>query len=496
MSMGQPISVESSLIAENISNLQVKPSTSEIMTEQNTPELSEIERMSILNPEIAIVMTPPESVRDQIHFIVNNIAKNNVEAKSVELKALLLAEHFSWFAHYLVVKRISTQLNLHSLYISVIDLLESEEMSKILLDCVFHNVTKLLQSSKITTSTSERSILRNLGTWLGQVTLARNKPLLQRRIDLKELLFWGYESGRLIAVCSFVAKIIEGCRDSKVFRPPNPWLMAILGVMRELYELEDLKMNIKFEVQVLCNNINVKMEDIPRGISLNNRILPKKDKNPDFNVKAGAPGSTSPLTSAPVTPVLPVNTILSPSPTPLASLPPTMRSYTEEIPEKQLPVASDSLSEQTVIPNLSSHVIVNPALAFFVKNPNYRRIVSLAMDRAIREMIQPVVERCSTIACVTMKQLILKDFLAEPNESHLRTAAQLMITNLAGSLALVTCKEPLRISIGNHLRSLLSQVLNDTANVEQIVQVCSNDNIDLGCKLIEKAATERAIRGE
>ena len=69
-----------------------------------------------------------------------------------------------------------------------------------------------------------------------------------------------------------------------------------------------------------------------------------------------------------------------------------------------------------------------------------------------------------------------------------------MISNLAGSLALVTCKEPLRVSISNHLRSLLQRVTQDQSLVEQIVQVCSNDNLELGCMLIEKASTEKAVR--
>ena len=36
------------------------------------------------------------------------------------------------------------------------------------------------------------------------------------------------------------------------------------------------------------------------------------------------------------------------------------------------------------------------------------RIVPLAMDRAIREIITPVVERSVTIACMTTRELVLK----------------------------------------------------------------------------------------
>ena len=62
-----------------------------------------------------------------------------------------------------------------------------------------------------------------------------------------------------------------------------------------------------------------------------------------------------------------------------------------------------------------------------------------------------------TIACITTKELVGKDFATEPDESRVRKAAALMVSNLAGSLALVTCKEPLRVSIAKHLRALLQQ---------------------------------------
>ena len=37
----------------------------------------------------------------------------------------------------------------------------------------------------------------------------------------------------------------------------------------------------------------------------------------------------------------------------------------------------------------------------------------------------------------------------------MRKAAHLMVASLAGSLALVTCKDPLRVSLTNSLRSIL-----------------------------------------
>ena len=151
------------------------------------------------------------------------------------------------------------------------------------------------------------------------------------------------------------------------------------------------------------------------------------------------------------------------------------------------------IQETTVIPNLASYVTINPAITLFQLNSNLKRAVPVAVDRAIREVIHPVVERSVTIACITSRELMLKDFAMEGDENKMRKAAHLMVSNLAGSLALVTCKEPLRVSIGNHLRSILSSS-SEQQHIEQVVQVCSSENLELGCMLIEKAATEKAMR--
>ena len=90
----------------------------------------------------------------------------------------------------------------------------------------------------------------------------------------------------------------------------------------------------------------------------------------------------------------------------------------------------------------------------------------------------------------------MKDFATEPDENKMRKAAHLMVQNLAGSLALVTCKEPLRLSMNNHLKNLLQLQTPEQFHplVEHAVQVVSADNLDLACTLIEKAATEKAVR--
>ena len=121
-----------------------------------------------------------------------------------------------------------------------------------------------------------------------------------------------------------------------------------------------------------------------------------------------------------------------------------------------------------------------------------KRTVPIAVDRAIREIIQPVVERSVTIACITTKEIVTKDFAMESDENKMRKAGQLMVANLAGSLALVTCREPLRSSVSTHLRQILTsnigneKMTEEEQNIlEQCVQSCATDNLELDNKEIE-----------
>lgn len=70
----------------------------------------------------------------------------------------------------------------------------------------------------------------------------------------------GYDTQRLIVVIPFVCKVLEQCGHSNIFRPPNPWLIAILKLMVELYEFAELKLNLKFEIEVLCKSLSLDLK--------------------------------------------------------------------------------------------------------------------------------------------------------------------------------------------------------------------------------------------
>ncbi len=161
----------------------------------------------------------------------------------------------------------------------------------------------------------------------------------------------------------------------------------------------------------------------------------------------------------------------------------------------QQQASTPSGPEPTIIPNFAQYVAISPSLGLFQASPNLKPLLPIAIDRALKDIIQPVVERSCAIASLTTRELTLKDFANEPNVAKIRKAAQQMVQQLAGSLALVTCKEPLRVSMGNHVRSILtSAVGTDPALIDQTAHVICAANLEMGCAIIERAAKEKAVR--
>ena len=65
----------------------------------------------------------------------------------------------------------------------------------------------LLASERIITHTSERSLLKNLGSWLGRLTIAQGQPVRHKDLDIKGIIIEAFEQGKMVAVLPFVNKV-------------------------------------------------------------------------------------------------------------------------------------------------------------------------------------------------------------------------------------------------------------------------------------------------
>ncbi|KAJ8454554.1 hypothetical protein ONZ51_g12961 [Trametes cubensis] len=421
---------------------------------------------------------PPEEVSDKILFIVNNLAPSNFDAKLSEMKGHFHEQYSRWFANYLVDQRVSTEPNNHQLYLRFLDALDVQPLFRFVLHETLVKSATLLNSEKTMQLGSERAILKNVGSWLGSITLARDRPIKHKNLSFKDLLIEGYDNGRLIVAIPFVCKTLEPAARSKVFRPPNPWLMAVLSLLTELYHFAELKLNLKFEIEMLCKALDVDLDVTHAATILRNRPLTDPLAGPSL------PDYVGDIDSLPMGGYDP--TAQTPADAQVLPLGPASPSETQRV--------ALSNHVENLIASIGPHVTISPQLAPLNTNPTFKRAVQMAIDRAVREIIMPVVERSVTIAGISTRELVAKDFVTEANEDKMRKAGHLMAQKLAGSLALVTCKEPLKGNLGSHMRHFLSDIgFTEQMVPDAVIFMLVQDNIELACQVIEKAAMDRAV---
>ncbi|XP_066384368.1 LOW QUALITY PROTEIN: uncharacterized protein [Miscanthus floridulus] len=473
------------------------------------------------------IETPPPEVQDKILFMINNISISNMEAKAKEFNEVIQEQYYPWFAQYMVMKRASIEPNFHDLYLKFFDKVNSKSLNKEILKATYENCKVLLRSDLIKSSSEERSLLKNLGSWLGKFTIGRNQALRAKEIDPKSLIVEAYEKGLMIAVIPFTSKILEPCHSSIAYRPPNPWTMGILSLLAEIYNLPNLKMNLKFDIEVLFKNLTVDMKDVKPTSLLKDRLR-EVEGNPDFSNKdvtasqtpvvAEVPSGTIPsLTHMERQPEINITSRAMSLPNILNQYAAPLRLPTNSTVEddkvalmmpEQVPSLTQVSPAQTQSPSPSPFSVnqlmaaiprdeirfkINPKLGSLGPQLQYSKIMDLALDKANREIILPVIQRSVTIASRTTKELILKDYALESDNNTITRSAHLMVATLAGSLAHVTCKEPLRVALYSNLRNLIQNLMSGTETIEQLIHMLVNDNLDLGCAIIEAVATRQAV---
>lgn len=70
--------------------------------------------------------------------------------------------------------------------------------------------------------------------------------------------------------------------------------------------------------------------------------------------------------------------------------------------------AAAAAEQQALVAGLPNAIIINLALTGVAERLQLRRILPMAVERAIFDLINPVVERAVTISCMTTMELIKK----------------------------------------------------------------------------------------
>ncbi|KAI4166192.1 MAG: hypothetical protein LQ342_000078 [Letrouitia transgressa] len=402
---------------------------------------------------------PDEEAQEKVVFFFNNVSEQNLTAKLQELQKSLDERHRQWFASLLVEERAKLEPNLQQLYLDMLKLLGDKTLWNEVLRETYSSIQKMLNAESTMSSATERKNLKSLATWLGSLTIARDRPIKHKNISFKDLLIEACDTERLLIVIPFTCNVLIQAKSSMVFKPPNPWTVEIIRFLLELYKFAELKLNQKFEIEVLCKELDVDRNTLEPSSVFRNKSLQNEELSGGL-LPEGVDG--------------------------FEDL--TLGSINRNGRNARFSPSSIASS----LPDLQNLLAFPPSSGSAATQARLREIVREAVQRAILEIIAPVVERSVTIATIATTSLIHKDFAREENEDRIRRAAQQMVRQLSGSLALVTCKEPLRMSMTNFIRKAQKD-LPEQDIAEGAILMCVNDNLDLACGIVEKQAEERSM---
>ncbi|KAK4994590.1 CCR4-NOT core subunit cdc39 [Elasticomyces elasticus] len=405
---------------------------------------------------------PDEEVSDKVMFVLNNVSKRNLEEKFHDLKAALEERHHQWFAQYLVEELAKSQPNFQVLYLELLKSFDHKTLWAEVMRETYISVARMLNAESTMNSTTERVSLKNLAAWLGALTLARNKPILHRNISFKDLLLEACDSQRLLVVIPFTCKVFSKAAESMVFKPPNPWIMELIGLLIELYHFAEMKLNLKFEIEVLCKELNLDHNTLEPGDILRSRPMVVENDYLQTALPDGMEG--------------------------FGDL--SLMTLSRRTPNERFSLATITAQ----LPDLGTVLKYPPSVGH--SHTQLKQIFLSAAQQAIQEIIAPVVERSVTIAAISTTQLVKKDFATEGDPDRLRDAAHNVVKALSGSLALVTCKEPLRMSITNNIRLAARSLAEQSQSMqlpEGSILMFVNDNLDTVCNMVENAAEQQSL---
>lgn len=218
--------------------------------------------------EDVVITVPPETVRDKLGFLFNNISMSNVKDKTTEFKELLKGEdgdkYTRWIADYIVMKRAGQENNFHPLYFVFMQQIEMPRLYTLVVRETVHNIKSLLQTEKSADKFHDRTLLKNLGAWLGFMTIAMNRPIRSKDLDMKALIVEAYHKGlnELYYAIPLVTKILCLCSKSKLFGKQNPWIKTILSLLGAIHAEPETKLNLKFEVEVLAKTLDLNVTEL------------------------------------------------------------------------------------------------------------------------------------------------------------------------------------------------------------------------------------------
>ena len=200
-------------------------------------ETNDFDILQTLDKTKRIVLPDKENKLSKINMICNTLSMNNIEDKAKELEKILDSNKvIRLLAYNIVFKRISiTQNNGTEIFSRLLERLPSVEVP------VLKTTYLILQhwfslTDKSPVNDKKLTNFKNIGSWLGKLTIGKGIPVPFYELNLKNILIFSFANGSRINMnVPVVIKILEYINlYPEIFRPTSPWLSRLFGTLNEI----------------------------------------------------------------------------------------------------------------------------------------------------------------------------------------------------------------------------------------------------------------------
>ena len=271
-------------IQENVDNLKYKLSGSPKSFISN-------ENQNIINNNNIIINNSIENIAliEKITFNSKNILENNNQTNIIETASeinKLIANdeiNIKIFGYITVTTQIIQSKNL-TYFNELFNIINNQLLNKYVLKYTIKYIQILLKIKSLYIEEKAFNFLKNLGTWLGYITIYKNKPILAKDIDFRELITNSFKNGQLITTIPFICKVFAFISKSKIFNSNNPWINSILCLLKEIYFMHALNQAIKKKIQDFFEFIKIDINSLKINITYLNKInfVDKEERKLDF----------------------------------------------------------------------------------------------------------------------------------------------------------------------------------------------------------------------
>jgi CCR4-NOT transcription complex subunit 1 len=376
-----------------------------------------------------------ESDMEALNFVLNSLTPSRSD--NTEFDRIINDRKLTLrFSKLLVYKRVPTENSLHNLYAKLV----YKSMIKGLYQTVYRDSMVMLNqvidfvNMRDQMSVEEKNCMKFCGKWVGQITFGLNRPIQLRHLNFKKKVLEAVERKKVMNIISLLCAFLSSIDDSEFFKPRIPCVNALIDLLREVNQLPTTPQTCKVFVEVLNNDLKVRAGEIHEFKWLSRHLPPDR---------------------------------------------------------RNLPAVTD---------DIGSHIRID--LGKMVENDHngkfhndLRQMVTAAIEASLNDVRQAIINRTLKNTLETTKMLVFKDFCIESDENKLITAVQSMITNLTWNLAMITCKEPLRVNILKKLDLSLSIQTNMDENTRKLL--CNSlvsSNLEVAVSLLKKKVIEISLK--